>query len=152
MIHLRHSYRPPDRLLVQGPSERWLGKPLASGAQAAPGLAIYRFGASLYYANANRFAEEVRAIRKAAQPPLEWLCVVAEAMIDVDYTGSAVLRGGIERAHGHGITVVVCEVPDEVKAELDKDGLTELIGEDHFFGDIDDVLEAYLRRNENSGA
>jgi len=151
VIHLRHSYRPSDKLLVQGPTERWLGKPLASGAQAAPGLAMYRFGASLYYANTSRFANETREIRKNAQPALEWFCVVAEAMIDVDYTGSTVLRGGIERLHKHGITVVVCEVPDEVKAELDKDGLTELIGEDNFYGDVDDVLEAYVKRSQDPG-
>lgn len=148
VIHLRHSYRPSDTLLVQGPAERWLGKPLASGAQAAPGLAMYRFGASLYYANASRFAEETRAIRKNAQPPLEWLCLVAEAVIDVDYTGSAMLRAGIERLRKHGITLVICGVQDEVKAELDKDGLTELIGTRNFYGDIDDVLEAFRQRSQ----
>jgi sulfate permease, SulP family len=74
---------------------------------------------------------------------------VAEAVIDVDYTGSAVLRAGIERLQKHGITVVVCEVPDEVKAELDKDGLTELIGAENFYGDIYDVLQAYLKRGKD---
>ena len=148
VIHLRHSYRPSDKLLVQSPTGRWLGKALASGAQAAPGLAMYRFGASLYYANASRFAEEIREIRKNAQPALQWFCVVAEAVIDVDYTGSAVLRGAIERLQKHGITVVICEVPDEVKAELDKDGLTELIGAGNFYGDVDDVLQAYLKRSQ----
>jgi len=147
VIHLRHSYRPSDRLLVQGPTERWLRKPLASGAQAAPGLAMYRFGASLYYANASRFAEETRQIRKNADPPLEWLCLVFEAVIDVDYTGSAMVRAGVERLYRHGIRVVLCEVPEEVKAELDKDGLTELIGADNFYDDIDDVLQAYLKRD-----
>jgi high affinity sulfate transporter 1 len=151
VIHLRHSYRPSDQLLVQSPSGRWLGKPLASGAQAAPGLAMYRFGASLYYANASRLAEETRAVRKNAQPPLEWLCLVAEAVIDVDYTASAMLRAGIERLQRHGITTVLCEVPDAVKAELDKDGLTELIGADNFYGDTDDVLEAYLNRGKDPG-
>ena len=146
VIHLRHSYRPSDKLLVRSTAGRWSGKPLASGAQAAPGLAIYRFGASMYYANSNRFAEEIRGLRKAAEPKLQWLCIVAEAIIDVDYTGSALLRTGVERFHRHGITVVLCEVPEEVKAELDKDGLTELIGEDNFYGDIDDVMEAYNAR------
>jgi SulP family sulfate permease len=145
VIHLRHSYMPSDKLLVPS-SGRWLSKPLASEAQAAPGLALYRFGASLYYANAGRLVEETRAIRKNADPPLEWLCLVAEAVIDVDYTGSAVLRGAVERLQRHGITAVVCDVSDEVKAELDKDGLTELIGAGNFYGDIDDVLAAYRDR------
>jgi MFS superfamily sulfate permease-like transporter len=152
VIHLRHSYMPSDTLLVQSPSGRWIGKPLASGAQAAPGLAMYRFGASLYYANASRLADETRAIRKNADPPLEWLCLVAEAVIDVDYTGSAMLRAGIERLQRHGVTTVICEVPDEVKAELDKDGLTELVGAANFYGDVDDVLAAYRARERTPGA
>ncbi len=69
-------------------------------------------------------------------------------MIDVDYTGSAMLRAGIERLRKHGITLVICEVQDEVKAELDKDGLTELIGTRNFYGDIDDVLEAFRQRSQ----
>ena len=148
VIHLRHSYMPSNKLLVQAPSGRWLGKPLASGAQAAPGLAMYRFGASLYYANASRLAQETRTIRKTAEPPLEWLCLVAEAVIDVDFTGSTMMRAGIERLQRHGVTVVLCEVPDEVKAELDKDGLTELIGTDNFYGDVNEVLEAYEHRSQ----
>ena len=56
------------------------------------------------------------------------------------------LRGGIERLHRHGVTAVICEVSEEVKAELDKDGITELIGASNFYGDIDDVLAAYRER------
>jgi len=57
------------------------------------------------------------------------------------------VRAGVERLYRHGIRVVLCEVPEEAEAELDKDGLTELIGADNFYDDIDDVLQAYLKRD-----
>ena len=43
--------------------------------------------------------------QRAAKPPLEWLCIVAEAMIDLDYTGSAVLRTAVDKLHAAGITL-----------------------------------------------
>ncbi len=68
IIHLRHSYRPNDRLVTltdDGP--RTTG--IADGTQARPGLVIYRFGANLYYANAARLSEEILALVDDADPP-----------------------------------------------------------------------------------
>ena len=92
VAHTRHSYMPYDRLLVRGAGKIWTSLPLESGAQARPGLLMYRFGSSLYYANASRFADEVRGLLKDAGEPIRWFCLVAETMDDLDYTGSAVLK------------------------------------------------------------
>ena len=35
---------------------------VAPGAVTEPGLVMYRFGSALFYANANRFAEEVNCL------------------------------------------------------------------------------------------
>jgi sulfate permease, SulP family len=40
------------------------------GSQTEPGLIVYRFGADLFYANADRFAEEVRSLVDAAPAPV----------------------------------------------------------------------------------
>ena len=62
----------------------------APGSRTLPGLVIYRFGAGLYYANASRFAEEVLEIMTTGDP-VEWFCIDAEAIDDVDYSGSKTL-------------------------------------------------------------
>jgi sulfate permease, SulP family len=143
VAHLRHSYRPYDRLLVPTGEGGWTTKPLTDGAQAAPGLLIYRFGASLYYANASRFAAELIDLARHAQPAVRWLCLTAETMGDLDFTGSAVLRRGLEQLKQAGVTFVLCDIQDPVRAEMKKDGLLEIIGEEHVFADTDDVLAAY---------
>ena len=74
VAHLRHSYRPYDRLLFPTQDNAGATAPSPTGVQAAPGLLMYRFGASLYYANASRFALEVRELVKQAEPPLRWFC------------------------------------------------------------------------------
>jgi MFS superfamily sulfate permease-like transporter len=38
----------------------WHLNPVVAGAITEPGIVIYRFGAPLFYANANPFSEEVR--------------------------------------------------------------------------------------------
>ncbi len=76
--HLRRSYKPNDVLLVRRPTGRIATVPLATGTQLEPGLVGYRFAASLYYANANRFQEEILGLcQRCAVAPVEWLCVDA---------------------------------------------------------------------------
>ncbi len=146
VAHTRHSYAPYDRLLVRGAGKIWTSLPLDSGAQARPGLLMYRFGSSLYYANASRFADEVRGLLKAPGEPIRWFCLAAETMDDLDYTGSAVLKRVLDGLEQQGITFVACDVQEPVRQELERDGLLAAIGPDHVFGDTDDVIKAYKTR------
>ena len=50
--HLRHSYSPLNSVLVKSPAGHWHAAPVGPGARTEEGLVIYRFGTSLYYANA----------------------------------------------------------------------------------------------------
>ena len=143
VAHLRHSYTPYDRLLVRVEHKMWKSLPLESGAQARPGLLIYRFGASLYYANASRFADEVRRLLKEATEPVRWFCLAGETMDDLDFTGSTVLARVLAAMTKEGITFVACDIQKPVLKELERDGLLETIGATHIFGDTDDVIRAY---------
>ena len=71
--HLRRSYKPNDTVLVRTRDDKLASRPAAEGGQAAPGLVVYRFAASLYYANANRFSEEVRHLT-GGDSGVRWLC------------------------------------------------------------------------------
>jgi len=53
---------------------------------------VYRFGADLFYANDNRFADEVRALIEHAPTPVRWFVVDASAMTDIDYSAARSLR------------------------------------------------------------
>jgi MFS superfamily sulfate permease-like transporter len=143
IFHLRHSYRPYDRLLAQQDDGDWAFDSLESGAQARPGLLIYRFGASLYYANASRFAEEVRALLKAASPNARWFCLHASSIDDIDFSGSFMLRVLVKELADHDVTLAMTEVPEPVMKELERDGLVDLIGRDHIFPGHRELLAAY---------
>ena len=143
VAHLRHSYTPYDRLLVRVEHKMWKSLPLESGAQARPGLLIYRFGSSLYYANASRFADEVRRLLKDAAEPVRWFCLAGETMDDLDFTGSTVLARVLDAMAKEGVTFVACDIQKPVLRELERDGLLATIGAEHIFGDTDDVIRAY---------
>jgi len=86
--HVRHSYHPRDTLLIKLASGRWRTAPVpvdasdASTTDAEPGLVVYRFGASLYYANANRFTEELRTLLDRSGGPPAWICIDCAAIGD----------------------------------------------------------------------
>ncbi len=138
---LYHSYRPYNALLTLSEHGHLQYAAPSARAEAAPGLVVYRFGATLYYANASRFTEEAFELFEAAEPPLRWLCLAAGAIGDVDYTGAEAIR----QLHGElarsGVQLLACDLSPQVRAELDAYGLTELIGAGNVLDDVHDVVE-----------
>src|SRR5262249_28164798 len=89
--HTQHGYRPKNVVLVPGETGVWHAQPVATRAQALPGLLLYRFTHSMYYANAQQLSDEVLDLVKRAQPPVRWFCLDASAVDDVDYSPPATL-------------------------------------------------------------
>lgn len=146
VAHTRHGYRPKNTVLVADEQGRWHGRPVASPAQIAPGLLIYRFSHGMYYANAQQLSAEILGLLDRAQPPLAWLCIDASAVDDVDYTAAATLRslqGDLEAA---GVRLVFAAVSDDVLAELERSGLVDRVGEDAFHATPGEALDAYRSR------
>jgi sulfate permease, SulP family len=147
--HLRRSYHPHDAYIVHRDSGGLMGKTVTPGdppPELEPGLVVYRFGAIMYYANANRFTEEIRFIIKGADSPPEWLCVDAEAITDVDYSAAETIIGVHAMIEARGSHLVFAGVEAPVRAQLDRYGITDLVGQDAFFASINDAVEAFGRR------
>ncbi len=140
---VRHSYNPHTGVLVEDESGVWRSIPVVRGAVTEPGLVIYRFGAALFYANADRFSEEVRDLVGPAPSPIRWLVVDAEAITNVDYTAARVVRQLQQDLVRCGVELVFARVVSELKADLDRHHLTEAIGADRIFHRLHDALAAY---------
>lgn len=139
--HVRLGYKPHNTVLVRGSNGGFTRRPVAEGGEAAPGLVVYRFAASLYYANANTFEEEARGM--IASPGLKWLCLDADGIGDIDYSAGETIHELHDELRGHGFRLVFAGVTESVKAELDRLGVTEIVGADAYFDTVDDVLAAY---------
>jgi SulP family sulfate permease len=142
--HLRRSYRPNDRVVVEIGAERRLRSlPVDPAARIVPGLAVYRFGAALYYANAEHFSSQVLAFVADGLPELRWLCLDAAAMGDVDYSGGLTLREVAESLQGRGVRLVLAEADSSVRATLDRYGLADVLPADAYFDTIGDAVRAF---------
>jgi len=145
LAHLRHSYHPINVLLTRTPQGEWKSAPPESGEQVVPGLVIYRFGANIYYANENRFTEDVLGIVKKAGPSLKWLCLNTSMISDIDYSGSESIRQLYEELQKHGVTLVLSNVHDQVMQQLERDTFIDLVGRDHIFVSYRDAVVAYQK-------
>jgi sulfate permease, SulP family len=142
--HLSHSYRPRSSVLVKSPAGHWRQIPVQPGARTEPGLVIYRFGSSLYYANASRFVDDVLALAGRGDP-VRWLVLDGAAIGDVDYTASGTLSRVIQQLHQQHISVVVTSLMDPVRSQLSHYGITGARGPDAYYDTPGQALEAFHR-------
>ncbi len=149
MDHVRRGYRPKNSLIVARQAAGWRSAPVSSPAQFEPGLMAYRFTHSMYYANAEQFSEQVLELVTGADPKLEWFCIDAVAIDDVDYSAAAKLRSTYEILKEKGIRLVFAVVSEDVRAELDRLGITDLVGKDAFYATGDELLDAYHQRKQS---
>ena len=146
--HTRQGYRPHNTVLVTDRDQGWRSLPVSSPQQVLPGLMIYRFTHSLYYANTELLLEQVGDLVESAQPPLSWLCISAAAIDDVDFTAAATLRTLHERLDKAGIRLVFAELSYDVRVKLDRYRLTTLLGKDAFYETIGAVVDAYGKKGQ----
>ena len=140
--HLRHSYSPLNNVLVKSPEGHWQPVPVRPGTRTEEGLVVYRFGTSLYYANAPKLAEDIAAL-VGHGGPLRWMVLDCAAIEDVDYTASAVLATVIEHVHQHHVHLVLSCVLGPVRQRLDRYGISKALGHDAYFDTPGAALEAF---------
>jgi high affinity sulfate transporter 1 len=141
---VQHSYHPHTAVLTKDESGLWQLNPVVPGAVTDPGVVVYRFGAPLFYANAGRFAEEIRLLLTPS-PNVRWLVVDAGAITHVDYTAARMLRELHEELAKQGVELVFAHVQSDLKPDLDRHHLTEVIGAVRIFDSLHDALAAYRK-------
>ena len=144
--HVRHTYRPHTDVLVRNSGGLWQPIPATPGATSGPGLVVYRFGAGLFYANANRFAAEVRALVEAAPSPVRWLVIDAGAITSLDYTAGRTVRDLHADLVRAGVHLLLAHVEPHLRSDLDRHRLTPVLGAENLFDRLHDTLAAITER------
>ncbi len=138
--HVRHSYRPHTTILATDATGRREVVPATPGLETAPGLIVYRFGADLFYANTDRFTDEVRAMVEHAPTPVRWFVVEASAMTDIDYSAARSVLDLIDDLAQQQVTLIFARVTAYLRADLDRHGITAAIGEARVFRTLHEAL------------
>jgi sulfate permease, SulP family len=138
--HVRHSYRPFAMVLVPGARERW--EPAAPGLMTDPGLIVYRFGADLFYANADRFADQVRDLVAGAPEPVRWFIIDCAPIFDLDYTAARTVRDLIDELKTAKVGLVLGRVNAFLRSDLVRHGVAGPVGEDRIFDTLHEAIAA----------
>jgi len=140
--HVRHSYRPHTMVLQPDPAGGWLTVPAAPGVQTEPGLILYRFGADLFYANADRFADEVRALVAKAPQPVRWFIVEAAAITDLDYSAARSLRDLLDDLAQLKVNIAFARVGAFLRADMQRHGVLDAIRYGGIYPTLHEALAA----------
>ncbi len=108
-------------------------------ARPAPGVAIVRVEAPLYFVNAPSLDARVRAIERD-RPDVRTLVLDCGGVNFLDATADHALRKLAGRLREAGIGLLLVNVEDGVRAVMDASGFTALVGEDAFFASDADAL------------
>jgi high affinity sulfate transporter 1 len=138
-----HSYHPHTGVMVPNSIGTWDLIPVSTVSVTKPGLVIYRFGAELFYANANRFAEEVTCLVGGTPSPVRWLIADAEAITRLDYSASRVLAELLRSLKDRGVQFGLARAPWGLKSDLARHHVTELIDPSMNFSRLHDAMDAF---------
>jgi MFS superfamily sulfate permease-like transporter len=110
-----------------------------------PGIAIYRFSAPLFYANAARFAEDIRDLVGAVPSPVRWLVVDAEAITNLDYSAARTVRRLHQDLLSNGTVLAFARVGPSLQSDMLRHGLVDVIGQAQIFLRLHDALASFAK-------
>jgi MFS superfamily sulfate permease-like transporter len=120
---LRRQYRPVhyvERLKEDGT----LGySPASTGVQSEPGLLVFRFDSSIYYANATSFVDDVERLMDSAPDKVRMVVLDCSSVDDVDYTASQAVSCLVDYVHQKDGHVALAEADPQLVASFERGGV-----------------------------
>ena len=143
---VRRAYHPGDFVVGDGPANELSYTRAAAGAQSRPGLVIFRFDATLFYANATRFVDDVKTVVEGAPTPVRWLVLDCSSVDDVDYSAGLELADLITYVHQRGASFGLAHPDDALLATLRTYGVLDHVAPELVFSTIGEVFRAWEAR------
>ena len=149
----RISARPRSYVLGRIPgTTSWapLGHP--SHPEVVPGVLVVQWLGPIYYANAAVFEAEIQKALAAAPGHPSVLVIDADAVSDIDYTGTRTLGSLLKDLDRSHVDVGLARTVGGAPQNLIRSGLLPHIGEDHIFSTVDDAVTALAPRRSRPPA
>jgi MFS superfamily sulfate permease-like transporter len=105
-----------------------------------PELALLRFDAPLFFANADAFKREVLRLARDPERRIRWIVVAAEPITDVDVTAAQALGEVLDDLDEDGIVLAFAEMKGPVRERLAATGLVDRIGAERFYPTIGEAV------------
>ncbi|MCI0361288.1 MAG: sulfate permease [Planctomycetaceae bacterium] len=142
LIVLIRTSRPPDAVLGRAPGlAGFHNVAFHAGAETLPGLVLYRFGSALWFFNAAHFKRRALVLATAHRD-IRWLIVDGAPIGSIDSTGAQALRELADELARRDIKLGLANIRSEVRALLDRAGVTDAIGEAAVFPSLESAVDA----------
>jgi MFS superfamily sulfate permease-like transporter len=148
---IRRQYTPKSFVVSLAPDGEPVYTSAKSGLQSVPGLIVFRYDADLFFANANRFVDDVETLITGAPDPVRWLVVDAGALDDVDYTAGEAIGTLLDFLNGRHITLALARADSSLLATLGRYGLLDRLDQQRLYGNLVDAVDAYLAEQRAGG-
>jgi MFS superfamily sulfate permease-like transporter len=133
---------------VPGSTVWWPPGPGDRGEHEA-GVLVFAPSAPLNFTNVEHICGKMKLAIGAQHPPVKLLIIEANGIIDIDYTGSQILRRTIDELGARNIIVALARLSDErAQAQAHCTGLIRAIGPDRVFMSVEEAVRK-LRPNAN---
>ncbi|MFH0822399.1 MAG: sulfate permease [Pseudomonadota bacterium] len=109
-----------------------------------PGLHIIRVDEGIFYANAESIQQQITALVRSSDPPTKTVVLDMEMTSDLDLPGAEMLAALREKLRRSGAYLRLSRVQPGAQALLDRAGVTNQIGEEHFHSRTLYAVAAYL--------
>jgi MFS superfamily sulfate permease-like transporter len=138
-------YRPSDFVVGVDAQGEPTYQRAEAGLQSLPGLIVFRYDAELFYANANRFADDVEGLVQSAPDRVCWVVLDCSGIDDVDYSAGLALNNVVTFVHAHGAHFAVAGADARLLETLELMGTLDTFGRDHVYGNLTDAFAAFRR-------
>jgi SulP family sulfate permease len=103
---------------------------------------VVLFAAPLWYGNATPFRAALDHARRRAPERPRLVVLDALGMYDVDFTGAQALAKAMDELRHDGIAFAVARAGNHLKENLDRAGLLQRIGTEHFHASVNEAVTA----------
>lgn len=118
--------------------------------ETIPGLLIFRFDSSLFFASANHFDEALHTRIAEAAEPVSQVLLDAETINLMDSTATDMLLELQTELKQKDITLAFARVHDKVKDKMVLSGVADAFGTDHFYNTLQEGVAAFENNNQES--
>jgi len=111
-------------------------------ALTTPGVITLRMDAQLYFGNVTFLKDALKRLEADLDVPLRAIVIDASSINQVDASADATLLEILERYEERGIGMYFAQCKGPVRQVMERSGLKEQIGEERFFLDLHDAVQA----------
>lgn len=148
MLIYRASH-PHDCVLGKLPGEEaYRDVRLHPEAQTFPGLLIWNAGGPLFFANADRFEEDLKKAILNSPSPIEQVLIDASPITFIDSSAREMFVNMARELAGRGISISFARMRDPVLRTLERAGITEAAGKSYFHERLTEGVRAFLDRSK----